>query len=260
MNYSVSLTQNSFRSIFKKNVSWHLHVHRQIEVVVVTKGTLTMQINRTKYEIPSKHAVFVEPYEPHSFLSSEPNVCAIIEFSVEVCPQFYEWIYTHRADRRLIELSDETYGYLIPLLPQVYEGADFQSLDFLHTNAILSTVCYMVQSGCEWSSEKKQYDDVLLQAMDIISQHYADSLSRDSVARELGIRPETLSRIFSQKSNISFTEQVQYIRIYQVLCRLERGASVTDAAFEAGFESVRTFNRVFKKIIGKTPTEYLKQL
>ena len=37
------------------------------------------------------------------------------------------------------------------------------------------------------------------------------------------------------------------------------GMSITEAALESGFQSVRTFNNSYKEYMGMTPTEYIKK-
>ena len=99
-----------------------------------------------------------------------------------------------------------------------------------------------------------------MRTAEYVMENYDKPLTRESVAAHIGIRPQSLSRIFSKKLQMTFVEYVQYVRITQSLRKLESGESVSDSAYTSGFESIRTYNRVFKSIIGKTPSEYLKSL
>ncbi len=56
-----------FSSARHINVKAPLHINYEMEIVIVTKGTVCMQIAGEGYEISEGHASFVMPFEPHSF-------------------------------------------------------------------------------------------------------------------------------------------------------------------------------------------------
>jgi len=73
----------------------------------------------------------------------------------------------------------------------------------------------------------------------------------------LGISRYYLSRIFSNKLNSSFNEFVNNIRVsYASTLILATDMTITQICNEAGFNSLRTFNRVFKESFHMTPSEY----
>lgn len=76
--------------------------------------------------------------------------------------------------------------------------------------------------------------------------HMEEEMSLDRMARDLGISRFTLSRVFSG------TFHRNYVTIH-LECSDE---SITDICMNAGFESQRTFNRVFRERYRMTPREY----
>ena len=94
-------------------------------------------------------------------------------------------------------------------------------------------------------------------ARKFIHQHIADELSLSSVARAAGISPGHLSEKFRQITGVNFVDYVNRLRIEQACARLgNEGARISEIAFDVGFQSLSQFNRVFKQISGKSPTEY----
>ena len=71
---------------------------------------------------------------------------------------------------------------------------------------------------------------------------------------------ETINSGFGQ----NFNDFVNHYRIEQFKKRLQQGdnkqLSLVGLAFDCGFNSKATFNRVFKKEVKLTPTEYLRTL
>ena len=252
MNYSFAIKQTDFTANVIKDVNCSLHIHRQFEIVLVIENSLTMQINLDTHNIPCGTAVLVDPYEPHSFMTLESNRCLIIEFSPDFYPPFADWLNTHSVIRRDIIIPQKTFEYIMTVLPNTV-----CTDDGFKAYSLLAPLCRAIIENGEWKKEKKRFDDSFLNALDIISNEYSQPLTRDYVSQKLGICPQTLSRIFKKNSKIDFVNYVQYIRVFHSIVLIENGESITDAAYLSGFESVRTFNRVFKSIIGMTPSEYI---
>ena len=98
-------------------------------------------------------------------------------------------------------------------------------------------------------------------ARNFIHQHFADQLSLGSVAKAAGISPGHLSEKFRQITGLNFVDYVGRIRIEQACARLANGDHrISEIAFDVGFQSLSQFNRVFKKVSGKSPTEYRAEL
>lgn len=71
------------------------------------------------------------------------------------------------------------------------------------------------------------------------------------------IHPNYLSERFKQVTGINFVEYVACTR-FEKACKLlhDGGLRISDIAFAAGFQSLSQFNRVFKKLCGKSPTQF----
>jgi len=87
-------------------------------------------------------------------------------------------------------------------------------------------------------------------------------LTLDNLASQLEIPPRTLSTIVNQHFNKNFFEFVNQYRVEESKKLLESKmndkATMLDIMDKAGFNTKATFNTFFKKIVGKTPTQYRK--
>ncbi len=251
MDYAFSMKKAHFTANLGVDVNCALHIHRQFEIVLAVENSITMQINFDTHRITEGTAVLIAPYEPHSFITKEPNKCLIIEFSPDYYKPFCEWFNTHTKESCEVIMPKAVFDYILTILPK----RDVPCTD-TEAYALLAPLCQAIIKGGKWKNEPNMRDDVFLNALNIISYEYAQPLSRESVAKRLNVCPQTLSRIFKKNSSLSFVNYVQYIRIYNALRLLKSNESVTDVAYSSGFESIRTFNRVFKSIVGMTPSEY----
>lgn len=81
------------------------------------------------------------------------------------------------------------------------------------------------------------------------------------MADDLGVSKYVLSRVFSSTFHRNFNQYVNDIRLKYACQRLElTNDSMIEISLDCGFESQRTFNRVFKAFYHMTPTEYRKNM
>lgn len=90
-----------------------------------------------------------------------------------------------------------------------------------------------------------------------IEEYSGEALSLRRVAKAVNIHPNYLSERFKQVTGMNFVEYVARTR-FEKACRLlhDGGLRISEIAFAAGFQSLSQFNRVFKKLSGKSPTQF----
>jgi AraC-like DNA-binding protein len=67
--------------------------------------------------------------------------------------------------------------------------------------------------------------------------------------------------MFKKATGLNFTEYLSRVRIEKAKnLLLNPNLRISEIAFEVGFQSLTHFNRVFKKIVGQSPTDYRRQL
>lgn len=92
-----------------------------------------------------------------------------------------------------------------------------------------------------------------------IDDHLAESVCLADVAREVGLSPAYYSAFFHKATGIRFNEWLNYqrIRLAKRLLR-ESDQPIYQIAVDAGFGSVSTFERIFKKYERVPPSAYRK--
>lgn len=95
--------------------------------------------------------------------------------------------------------------------------------------------------------------------------YYQDpELSLSTLAEKVGLHPNELSRIINTVFKKSFNDFINQYRVMEAARKMQDPANdnitLLSIGFEAGFNSKTTFNRIFKQMTGKSPTEYKNQL
>lgn len=92
-----------------------------------------------------------------------------------------------------------------------------------------------------------------------IDEHLTEHLSLSSVAQAVGISPGYLSSLFSKYNPVGFTDYVNSRKIARAKELLHTGKyRVYEIADMLGFESQFYFSKVFKKVTGKSPRDFVK--
>jgi AraC-like DNA-binding protein len=102
---------------------------------------------------------------------------------------------------------------------------------------------------------------VISRAKEYIHEHQTEELSLGQVAKAVNTSTCYFCKIFKKITGTNFTNYVSHVRIEKSKnLLLNPNLRVSEIAFEVGFQSLTHFNRVFKKILGQSPTEYRTQL
>lgn len=94
-----------------------------------------------------------------------------------------------------------------------------------------------------------------------IAAHLGEPLALEQVARAANMSPFYFCKVFKQATGLTFTHYVARARIERTKqLLLNPHMRISEAAYEAGFQSLSQFNRVFRRIAGESPTRYRAHL
>lgn len=126
--------------------------------------------------------------------------------------------------------------------------------------AIVDWLGYLSSCICEMFTERKK--DYKHHTVDLVKKyikdHINERLSLNEIAASFGISPNYLSQLFSKYNDMGFTEYINTTKINESKRLLmEENLKVYEVAEILSFESSFYFSKVFKKIEGISPTEYI---
>ena len=102
---------------------------------------------------------------------------------------------------------------------------------------------------------------VITRAKEFINEHQTEDLRLGQVAKAVHTSTFYFCKMFKKVTGINFTDYLSRVRIEKAKnLLLNPNLRVSEIAFEVGFQSLTHFNRVFKKILGQSPTAYRGQL
>ena len=94
-------------------------------------------------------------------------------------------------------------------------------------------------------------------ARKFIHEHADEELSLTEVGKAVNISGNHLSEKFKEVTGINFVDYISRIRVAKARDLLQNpNLRISEIAFAVGFQSLSQFNRVFKKLTRKSPTQF----
>lgn len=111
--------------------------------------------------------------------------------------------------------------------------------------------------GAALGEEDRKIADKVQRLMELDKLYHEPSFSRADLAREVGTSENTLSRAINRAFGKSFPRLLNEYRVEDAKRMLrDPGIPIQVLAFEVGFNSLASFNRVFREVTGETPSQY----
>lgn len=110
-------------------------------------------------------------------------------------------------------------------------------------------------------SKRKTYKaHVITNVQKYINNHVSEKLTLNEVAGVFGLSPNYLSILFKKNCGTGFSEYIAQAKINRAKALLmEQDMKIYEAADQLGFESAFYFSKVFKKVTGLSPREFIQQ-
>ena len=122
---------------------------------------------------------------------------------------------------------------------------------------VLSLMPYVDENAQKQLTGK---NETVLRALEYIRLHHAQRLTLDGIAAALYQSKYTLCHLFRQYTGESIVTHIHRIRIGAAVQLLAKGHAVSEVAGAVGFENLSFFTRIFKRYMGKTPSEFQREI
>jgi len=104
-------------------------------------------------------------------------------------------------------------------------------------------------------SSQQAESPIITRAKVFIMEHQHEEMSLRQVAGSVNASAFYFCKMFKRATGLTFTDYLARVRIEKVKnLLLNPHKRISEAAYEAGFQSLSQFNRVFRKISGEAPT------
>ena len=254
--------------------SYQAHWHSYGEILLVGPGeTNVFQINRDTYQLTEGDFLLIWPMEMHAIIDADRKESLVIQFSNAFINSLFDLRRIMHFYRNMHVLCINAHRELVSQLRAI---ADSMKEIFFSAEPDKELRCCMLlmefmlkldEHREEFSPEIRRGDsysdnDTIMRRMMMVTDYIknnltADDLSQSTMARMAGISKDYFSRIFRNVTGMNYSKWLNMIRMEKATELLaEKDMTLTEIAMLSGFQSISSFNRVFRAEKGMAPGEY----
>ncbi len=242
-----------------------LHWHHNVEICQVLENKMCFLVNGVLVEANEGDVIFIGENVVHQFqIPYGPSQVYIMQFPLKLLME--AGIPIKRCKMHVTAQEMERIPGLKERICTLFETIEAEKYampgeeNYFQRSMVAALYCLLTRHFAEEgkeevSKEQKEFIHIL----EYIGEHFEEDINVNILAERLFMYRGRLASLFKKYSGMSLNEYVYSLRIKKANELMDRGGSVIEAAMQSGFQSVRTFNHVYKKITGITPTAYKKR-
>jgi len=266
-----------FRLTVISGLQYPPHWHEHFEIVNVREGEIKAIVNDITYILKKDDYLVITPGSVHFFISRpKASKANIIQFGRSL---FNGICCNDRNKGSLLEILENTIffcnndngkcsispkNHLDVIVKENRQRADFyqEIIKAKLTELIAEIVRNTDRSKLTGRDEKKEVNQLIRfnGVFSFIEQNHTGKIKLEDAAKAANLSIFYFEKLFKKTTGICFGNYLSNYRISKAEWYLANtDDTITEAAYKAGFNSIQTFNRVFRKIKGCSPTDYKKQ-
>jgi AraC-like DNA-binding protein len=259
----------------------HLHRHDETQVTWIIKGEGTLIAGNSMHRFQPRDIFILGANQPHLFKSDpsyfeddkenksihslniffDPNsfIAGLFAFPEMKSIKKFVALTTHGMqasvkDRKIFtehiaKIKNNTSGFrLASFIEMLQVMANSKKWKFLSAESFESVIT---------DSEGLRMNDVYQYTM----SNYTENISLEQIAAVAFLTPQSFCRYFKKHTSKTYILFLNEVRINEACKRFTNMdfSSISEIAYQSGFNNVVTFNRVFKNIKGISPREFIKE-
>ncbi len=226
------------------------HTHEWGQLIYSAKGVLWVETSDQSYVIPPLYALWVPQGERHSTAVPDGASFRSLYISGSLAVGFDDKCRVISVSPLLRELVAKFSSF-----PMDYEENGAQGR---LVQALIDELLMAEAADLYLPIPEKQ--GVVRVVVETLIESPGDQRSLEDWADQLHVSARTLARHFQKETGMGFRDWRQKMRVLTSIQRLEAGDAVTTVALELGYDTPSAFSVIFKRVLGKTPTEYIERV
>ncbi|EMS70819.1 helix-turn-helix domain-containing protein [Ruminiclostridium cellobioparum] len=253
------------------------HWHERVEIVYVLGEELNIGLNNSVYTLHNRDILIINMGEIHYFLK-QPQKCdrIIIHFDLSL----FEEIAHSISGRRLTEplITCDTSGGSTGSPVHEYFERNILDINNEIKNKEPGFEFFVAARLCELAAGMIRYIpneklcpadknkqikklELLEEVTKYIDKNLHREISLSEAAKYVNFSKYHFTRFFKDTTGMTFWKYLNNYKVSKAANRLINSSdSILEIAFDSGFNSIKTFNRVFKQVRGCSPSDFKKAI
>ncbi|MGL6198830.1 MAG: AraC family transcriptional regulator [Lachnospiraceae bacterium] len=258
------ISPQAYYALRLNDFTMELHSHSRLEIMYVTKGEVYIEIDNRMLSLPSHHFILINANISHRLIvdSNNENILLNLEFSLDSRPSSID----------LTPLFDEKVNMKQLISPfEYYLRKDNSKLEYAlkdlieelenchQDNYLLGILSQRMLIELLNSINSTNASGVIYvkKAVEFIQEHFAEDLNVAIIAKYSGVNHTYLQILFRKSFGCGVMAYVNRYRMERATFLLKNSnLSITEIAFELGYNSRQHFGYTFTKHYNVSPRDY----
>lgn len=219
------------------------HLHNSFELICAESGELLVTVDGEEFCLSAGEATLIFPNSIHSYRTPNASQSRLYVFS--------------GAYIRAFDLQHQHEKALCPIFPlDVSELSvlDDETADIYLVKSALYKIVHLLCKNTDFVGRDARGLELCGRILSYISIHCTEDITAKDVAVHLGYDYRYISTLIQKGLHRTFRQILNEYRVAHAQYLLvTESKPVAEVAYECGYESLCSFNRNFKFVVGTTP-------
>lgn len=264
-NYESKNNHICFDQLVYQIGSYHYNWHNETEIIWLLKGSIEVLVDSQVCSLAEDDILIINPNSGHATFAQENNSIAM---RMHINSAFFtDYGFDFRNGRFHLNTAlnkiHPSYEDMRQTLARLYlQGAKDPSNRLVIESQFMNlmneiTQFFIEEPGIAKSVTVGKNKKIIEEIGIYIEKNFHLDLNLDTLAKKYNYSSSYLSRLFKEEIGINFYEYLMRCRLQDAIRHLtDTDEKVSQIAFQTGFSDIKSFNLMFKKHFGKTPSEY----
>lgn len=262
-----------FYHVTQSHPQYHMriHWHVEFEFIRVLEGNLLLTIDEQEFNVAKNSSVFIPSGALHSAIPENSCVydCIVMDPNMllnksDTCCRFIQQIMNHELE--IQSVYDEKYNNIHQIIWTLFDAIASKSTGYqlLVQGALYQFFGVVISQDYRSEILSRTKRDLkritqLKTALEFIENSYTSNITLKEMSDSVQMTPKYFCRFFREMTHRSPVDYLNYYRIERACyLLLTTNQSITEVAYNTGFNDLSYFIKIFKRYKGVTPKQYVR--
>lgn len=236
-----------------RNLKNIFHWHNEIEIVYIDEGSCVIETEAKTIQLCKNECAFLESGTIHRLIGAPNSIVTTLLIDPSILEPI---INSHVLADIKIKTPDNLRAAISYISKELVHKRKFYS--YCSQSAAIQLVAEIFRGEkLTQKKERQNKNSRFLLFKNIIKEieNNYQFISFESICEKFHYTPSHFSRLFSSLTGMTFSKYLNVLKTEKAISLLQSDEkrSITEISTTCGFDSIRTFNRVFKKLTDYTP-------
>lgn len=250
--------------------SYAAHKHDALEICIPIENEYKYIVGSKSYTLVPGDIFFVPPGILHEIECENEGCRFIYLFEVDFLSGLFDFSFLRDFFKEVRLVNETNYSSIYGQIYSEFMGINDQY--FLYENMVLEMPIYsrLLNIFSLLITMNPQFAPIRLEdsktrdkyakfksLINHINSHFMDEISLEWAANYVGFSKYHFSRLFKEYTDVTFYDFLMHRRMQAAKVLLtDTNMTITEIAFQTGFNNLTSFTRCFKNVTNRTPSEY----